>query len=604
MSLSLAGCLVGGPEVTPTSPPVISFSPPPKATATPTGWTSYIGVNDIQSLAFAPDGALWAATGSGVVRWDLLTEGYVHYTAEDGLGASYTTALAFAPDGTLWAATLGGVSHFDGTHWTTYTEADGLISNAAQSVAVTPEGIVWVGTTEGVSRFDGNAWTTYLPNVRAWEVALAPDGSVWFANHGRGLSRYTPATDTWVTYPADGGVTAIAVGPDGTVWGYINYQGLYRFDGTDWQRAYQTGGRVCDIALAGDGTPWIATCGGTHTSTGALVYRQGEQWIDLIAEGGLVNAPVRAVAFGPEGLIAVGTKQGIGLYQRGEWRWLRGGPIHNRVIALAVDANGAAWFGFGDQATLGPGQGVSRFDGQAWEYSLAGTNVHALALAPDGTIWAGAGCTVRRFDGQSWQTLADCQVLNGNVNDIAFTPDGAAWLAGGGLGLAYFDGRDWATYDKLAISLAVAPDGALWVTGWEGRQDSFYLAHFDGRDWTTYKTSDTVGGGVGPIAITPDGAVWGPSGDDGLARFDGQNWAHYSAADGFPTGHLNTLAVAPDGTLWAGTNHGAARLDGESWTVYTSADGLADDVVQAIAFAPDGVIWFGTANGVSRFHPN
>ena len=99
-------------------------------------------------MAFAPDGALWAATTGGAVRWDLVSESYIQYTQADGLTSNYVTDVAVAPDGTLWVSALGGVNHLTSEGWTGYTEADGLISDEAQAIAVTSEGTVWVGTTK------------------------------------------------------------------------------------------------------------------------------------------------------------------------------------------------------------------------------------------------------------------------------------------------------------------------------------------------------------------------------------------------------------------------------------------------------------------------
>jgi hypothetical protein len=43
----------------------------------------------------------------------------------------------------------------------------------------------------------------------------------------------------------------------------------------------------------------------------------------------------------------------------------------------------------GDDSLSTPGGGLSRFDGQDWQYFLDGAEVGALAVAPDGSIWLG-----------------------------------------------------------------------------------------------------------------------------------------------------------------------------------------------------------------------
>jgi streptogramin lyase len=115
---------------------------------------------------------------------------------------------------------------------------------------------------------------------------------------------------------------------------------------------------------------------------------------------------------------------------------------------------------------------------------------------------------------------------------------------------------------------------------------------------------DLLQGSVGAVAVTPDGIVWGVTGEHDLVRFDGQSWTFQAAAEGPSLDGISVLAVAPDGALWVGGGGGAARFDGETWTVYTSAEGLAGETVHAIAFAPDGAIWFGTRNGAVLFRPS
>jgi ligand-binding sensor domain-containing protein len=282
------------------------------------------------------------------------------------------------------------------------------------------------------------------------------------------------------------------------------------------------------------------------------------------------------------------------------------GPTHERVTSVAVTPDGAAWFGFGDHSTSTPGGGLSRFDGQGWQHFLDDAEVNVLAVAPDGSLWAAVGCGLRRFEDIAWETVAGCgEVLPpGNVLDIAFTPDGAIWVANG-YGLARFDGRSWLVHDKLINSLEVAPDGSLWMNGWEGLEDSFYVARFDGENWTMYSTSDSFPGPFMVRAVTPDGLVWGTVPERGLASFDGgswtdgESWTVHTTADGLPLDNVNVLAVAPDGALWVGTNSGAARFDRESppdkaWIAYTTENGLASNTVRAIAFGPNGEVWFGT----------
>jgi len=259
----------------------------------------------------------------------------------------------------------------------------------------------------------------------------------------------------------------------------------------------------------------------------------------------------------------------------------------DRLRDLAVTANGTVW--------AATGEGLMRLESEGSECVLEDREVNALAGASDGSLWAGIGCHVQRFDGAACKTMFACgeHLPRGSVLDIAFTRDGAGWLANG-FGLASFDGQGWTTYDRLINSLVVAPDGALWMNGWEGTQGSFYVARFDGGKWTTFKGADSFPGGFLVGALTPDGLLWGTVPERRLASFDGQSWEDeeswtlYSSADGLSLEEVIAMAVAPDGALWVGTTSGATRFDGV-WTAYAGGE-----VVRTIAFGPQGEVWLDT----------
>lgn len=603
-SLVLTGCATGLPEPASSATPANSIAIPSTttvATSTAPGWTSYVSINDILDLAFSPDGTLWAATGGGLIGWDLATETYTRYLIE-------ATEIAPAHDGTLWLASEHGLCHFDAGVCKINPDDQSAIDGAVRSVAVAPGGVVWAGTETDVGRFDGRSWKRCPSPAPVQDLAVAADGEVWAAT-ANGVGRYVPSEEVWTFYTEEHGLPSshaqvVAVSPEGDVWTYVLYEGLFRFDGANWRPVDGApGGRVADIAFAPDGNLWVAFAGGLHFPAGSLAHYDGHMWTDVTTDQGL--ASISAVGLGPEGLVAAGTSLGLGIYQGGEWHFLKEGPTHDAVTSVVVTPDGAAWFGFGDHSASTPGGGLSRFDGHDWHYFLDNSEVNALAVSPDGSLWVGAGCDVQRFDGVAWENVALCgeYLMTGNISDIVFTPDGSAWVANG-FGLARFDGER-TVYDRMIGSVVVAPDGAIWMNGWEGRQDSFYVARFDWLEWTTYKGGDSFPGGFMVGAMTPDGRLWGTVPERRLASFDGQSWADelswtfYDTADGLPLDSILVMAVAPDGALWVGTEGGVARFDGQNWSAYPTEHGLVGNAVRAIAFGRDAEVWF----GATRFRP-
>ena len=124
------------------------------ATTVAPGWTRYSSLNLILDLAFAPDGTLWAATGGGLVHWDLRAGTYRRYFVE-------ASKFALAPDGTLWLSTWQAVCLFDGVTCHPQAAPEGLIDSGVRALAVDGDAVLWVGTGRGVSRFDGTSWRSY-----------------------------------------------------------------------------------------------------------------------------------------------------------------------------------------------------------------------------------------------------------------------------------------------------------------------------------------------------------------------------------------------------------------------------------------------------------
>lgn len=572
------------------------------ATTPAPGWTTYDSINQVYDLDFAPDGTLWAITGGGLVQWDLGSGTYTRHLID-------AFHLAISPDGALWLGTEHGLCQFDGTTCEIHPDPSWAVQGGILDLAVASDGAVWMSSEGRVSRYDGTSWRSYPFYTPPHDLDAAAGGELWGVIP-EGIVRYLPDQDDWVVYTAEHGLPntfpqIVAVAPDGELWVSMAWEGLYRFDPYDWQSVTEPpGGDVRAIAFAADGTPWVGTVGGAHYLGGTLAYWDGEAWTDVSGGAGLTS--IRAVALGPGDVVAAATHLGLGIYQGGRWRLLKDGPTSDRVSSLAVTPDGSVWFASGDESPSTGGSALSRFDGETWDYHLADAGVGALTVAPDGSLWAGVGCSVERYDGNAWEVLGRCRedLPLGNVLDIAFTPDGAAWVATG-FGVATLEGDSWTVHDKLVHSIEAAPDGALWASGWEGTQGSFYIARFDGEEWTTYRQADSFPGRFEMRAVTSDGLVWGVVPGRGLASFDGRtwsdgsSWSFYTSAGVPPPDSMQLLGVAPDGALWIGLEGSVARFDraatdeknsAEVWTLYPVEGGRFGP----IAFGSEGEIWLGT----------
>jgi len=151
------------------------------------------GAEAIRAIALH-DGEVAAAAESGLYLGDgknwrlaLPRQGAVRWAPAD------VHAVAYDAAGRLWFACPQGVGYrVNDNEWRLITGADGLPFNDFTCMAAGPKG-VWFGTTNGAVRFankdfeyrQGRRW---LIDSRVRGIAVAPDGSAWFATAG-GVSR-------------------------------------------------------------------------------------------------------------------------------------------------------------------------------------------------------------------------------------------------------------------------------------------------------------------------------------------------------------------------------------------------------------------------------
>jgi len=583
-------------------------------------WQHYPSYNDVQDLAFAPDGTLWAAVTGGVVQWDITSDMPLYHSLSNDVYSHVAHQIAITSDYGVWVATNSGIFCLDGDSdknsavWRTYTTEDGLPADAAYAIVVGANGMVWAGTEKGLVAFDGMQWTTYgPPNVsstaRIWYIAVADAGTVWASTHREGLWRYVPANDTWSIYRDEfpfPNARALGIADDGTPWMYVGYDNVYRLNNTMWEMAYEaTGGRwVCDMAFPSTTRPYIATCSGYHSAGTGLAYFEGDAWDYITVDDGLLHNSLSSVALSHEGTLAVGTDRGISVQQNGVWRALRYGPTLRDITASAVTPDGMVWFGFGNSDSRPPGGGVARFDGRHWQYFDDGTlalpaNVRTLAISPAGEVWAGGSGQIAHFQVERWHPFASYAAgdLWGNVHTLAFAPNGDLWAATDFdlyqfLGGAATDAPT-AHKAKIPTALAIPADDTVWINR-AALTHSGGAQTFDGATWLTPTTPVTYVN----LFVAPNGDLWA-TGAQSVGHLAGTTWTHHAV--GLPADlGVSALAFTPDDTLWAITHDQLLFWDSKRWR----AIGLPFSVaLHTLSASPDGSLWLGTDYGALHYRP-
>ncbi|NNC92871.1 MAG: hypothetical protein HKN80_10305 [Acidimicrobiia bacterium] len=249
-----------------------------------------------------------------------------------------------------------------------------------------------------------------------------------------------------------------------------------------------------------------------------------------------------------------------------------------------------------------------------------GSEVGAMALAEDGTLYVLSGTRLWSYDGAWHETTTFGASWH---HTMAIDDAGQVWLAGENR-ITRWDGSDAIEVDWGAEPrsdrdadppgpeswvqvLASGVDSDMWaVTGrWDpfaGPEEETALIHFEADGFTRIDVPADAFTWAAAIEVAPDGSVWIATGDR-LLRYDGA-WRYYSMDDQPPLTSGRSLAIGPAGEVWAAANDGILRNEGGEWRRFGPGDfaGLADRAEGDywVASGADGSIWGGL--GCNAFH--
>ena len=435
-----------------------------------------LGSGSVLGLMEDADGNLWIGRSGAAV---LYRDGHFRIAfGEDVTAGTAVWAFCQGKDGAVWAASNNGLVRWQNGTTKVFHRTDGLPTERLRSVAFDRDGTLWIGTTGGglVSYSGGRLHTldtsNGFPNAEVRAVLRDPAGGVWAATAGGGLARVLEGTITTYTV-ADGlptnQLSALARDAQGTLWIGTWGAGISRMSAGHFSSLSAAGGLSADQiwSLYGDreGSLWIGTW------VGGLNRLRDRRFLVLGAPEGLSNDNTRAVLHARDGAMWVATAGGgvnrIDGNAVTSFRMTDGLPS-DQASSLCEDRDGSIWIGTNTAGLARLNKGRITVFGLA--QGLPGTDVRAIYQDRAGTLWAATMTGLARFDGRRFVAVKAAGVPLDGIVAIFADHAGTLWFGSAGEGLVEMRNgqfRVLTTKDGLASNKVMSfyedARGSLWI---------------------------------------------------------------------------------------------------------------------------------------------
>lgn len=539
-----------------------------------------------------------------------------------------------------------------------------------------PEGIPHVGDYNGDGKTDVAFWH---PSKAAFHISFTA-GKKEIILWGTPGDIAAPAD-----YDGDGKMDAAIFRPTDGTWHIrerktdASPQEIFQYNSRSWQT--QDGlphPFVQAIAQTHDGPLWLGTAAGLVSFDGIrftpldiqafpelkaqsirLLFRtKGGSLLIAPEKGGLFRfahgrlgfdqsvgqRQVRAIHEGRDGVLWLGTTNGLGRCQNEKWEWISKthGLPDDLVLALCEDPSGSVWIGTAGGLVLYQDNQLKK---SPYPVSATGA-IRALHYDRENNLWIGtANRGVLRVSGDSVNNYSKAEGLPELfINSIFADSRGDLWVGTSG-GLCRWTGEQFTTelnmegrsYETI-LSLAEDAEGTLWIGTKEGLHQ-LSVRHFQSysmreglaRNNVMSVSGDarndlwfaTWGGGLGrwhngkissyrsensplhdvllSLYQTKDESLWiGADFDGGLFQFRKGSFVHYGKEHGIVDPAIRVMCEDQQGDLWIGTSGGLYRKRENSFQRFTTADGLAGNMIRALLNDRQGGLWIGTSEGLTR----
>ena len=469
----------------------------------------------ITTLLRSKKGGLWAGMSHGTVVY---LDGHAPKIFTNSLSKGYVESLVEDKDGALWISFSDDVvGRIQNGTVTRFGTADGLVANYVCWFACDSKGQLWFAKANQAGIFrNGRFHVLYELKEPFNGLTAAAAGGVWLVSGGHLFHSKENGglhdCGAFVSHELPPQPSPILEDSDGSVWIGTSDNGLFRYDGTNFEGVPVSHGEISCLLKDDENNLWVGTGGGG-------INRVNRRAIELeTTENGLPFEAVQSLCEDPDGTLWATTQNGFVVCRSNDfWNVI----ITNRdyggmASCITGDTNGAIWIGThshmldywhdGEMTTFGKSDGLSS------------RIIHTLLVSKSGDIFIG---------GEKPDAIQ--RLRNGKFFTFKIPPG-----------------------THIIRAMVEDNSGNIWVGTSRGN-----LLRLSG-DHAFDETTNVMGGpmSIRCLHVTSDGALWFGFAGFGIGRLKDGHLSRISVDQGLFDYNVSQIVPDDRGWMWFGADHG------------------------------------------------
>jgi len=540
-----------------------------------TKWQTYFSHNQINAIT-GTTGEFWAATEGGAFYYNTAEKKFLTMSVIEGLSSGRLNSISKDTSGNIWLGTGNGmINIYDPKSKSIKKIFDIYNSDKPQkgiNQIVFKNDIAYVATDFGISLINTktqNFSDTYRKfgnfnsEIKTYHILIENKKLYVATENGVAILRDNitnpAAPESWTSYSVEGKAVYKLVKFNSELVACTN-NGLYKFDGSDWNQLTLKGTKITDLAVV-------------NNSLRILTQKKLYKYDTKLSETSLnlksAKISFRRFLYKNDSSFLICSDSGIVKNGNADSIIIPNGPLKNTFLDIDVNNAGSIFAGTGKDGT---GFGVFHYDKTIWKNyniinspELVSNDIQKVYCAPDGKTYfmsKGNGFTILEKNTMSKYTSKNTNLVGIDVNpnfvvvqDIKHDSEDNAWI------LTAF------SYNLKDIS----------VKRKNGQWHHYQLPAIITKSASQIETKD--------LQIDRYNTKWFVA-NNKLCYFNNNNnydnladdkWGVYASA--LKGKQVNCVAIDERGNMWVGTNLGIYIL---SQTNKLAASPIKEVIVEAV----------------------